>query len=244
MKLQPLWISMMVSSFPEHRMMYRWVLCAVNIYVVYRPFAWFHTFILHSTSQYTLLLVLWYFDCIMVSLCSFHDVLSVCVFISKFCFQLCYFNAASAYTLLCAIKNFLLTYLLTYSCLWCVRLWPVNSQSNLFMTTALYVFTTVLTRHARSSCKHWLTIFQVTFLMTIYCQLVQSLFTQHGRKMTMTKYCTATRKLSFWQRQLDCRSVLVLVAVECKMSPYWTWCASGCCVGVYCTLPSSYCQRS
>ena len=33
-------------------------------------------------------------QCSIVSLCSFRDVLSLCVFISKFCFQLCYFSAA------------------------------------------------------------------------------------------------------------------------------------------------------
>ena len=50
--------------------------------------------------------------CIIVSLCSFH-VLSLCVFISKFCLQLCYFSVLHI-RLLCANKNFSLTYFTTH----------------------------------------------------------------------------------------------------------------------------------
>jgi len=47
-------------------------------------------FFQNGTFQHFDILIVY---CIIVSLCSFH-VLLLCVFIAKFCFQLCYFSAA------------------------------------------------------------------------------------------------------------------------------------------------------
>jgi len=102
----------------------------------------------------------------------------MCVFISKFCLQLCYFSVLRI-CLLCANKNFLLTYLLTYSS-------KTVSRTNI-----------TLTEFRNSNCTRLLQALRLRAQTYIITQMLCVLFTSY---QVMKPPLNLPRNMAEWRK--------------------------------------------